>query len=91
MAPGMVGGNLADMDAMSKAFGTQAEAVAAVMRALEAEANKVPASWSGPNADRFKAAWNEYKSTFIKVQTTLKEAQQGIAKNKQAIASATGS
>ncbi|MGH3390069.1 MAG: WXG100 family type VII secretion target [Actinomadura sp.] len=79
------------MDAMSKAFGTQAEAVAAVMRALEAEANKIPASWSGPNADRFKAAWNEYKSTFTKVQTTLKEAQQGIAKNKQAIASATGS
>ncbi|GAA3659644.1 hypothetical protein GCM10022224_023830 [Nonomuraea antimicrobica] len=86
-----VGGILPDMEAMAKAFSQQAEAAQAMKRALDAQANKIPASWSGPNADKFKSAWENFKRSFDDLQRELQEAQQGIQKNKQAIAAATGS
>jgi WXG100 family type VII secretion target len=86
-----VGGILPDMDKMAQTFRTQAGAVRDAQKALDSEANKIPASWSGPNADKFQSAWNEYKSSFEKVATALEEAQDGIKKNRDAIAAATGS
>ncbi|WP_084963687.1 WXG100 family type VII secretion target [Thermoactinospora rubra] len=85
-----VGGILPDMEKMSNTFKTQAGAVLDAKKALDAEAAKIPASWSGPNADKFKSAWEAYKSSFDKVAQALEEAQDGIRKNKEAIAAATG-
>jgi WXG100 family type VII secretion target len=85
-----VGGVLADMEKMASTFKTQAGSVIDAKKALDTEASKIPASWSGPNADKFRAAWDEYKTSFDKVSQALEEAQDGIRKNKEAIAQATG-
>lgn len=85
-----VGGVLPDMDKMAQTFKAQADAVRQAQKALDSEASKIPASWSGPNADKFQAAWNEYKGSFDKVAQALEEAQDGIRKNREAIAAATG-
>lgn len=85
-----VGGVIADMEKMSSTFKTQAGAVTDAKKALEAEASKIPASWAGPNAEKFKTAWDAYKTSFDKVSQALEEAQDGIRKNKEAIAAATG-
>jgi len=85
-----VGGILPDMDKMAQTFKAQAEAVMQVQKALDAEARKIPASWSGPNAQKFLDAWEGYKKTFDNVRQTLEEAQEGIRKNREAIAAATG-
>ncbi|MEV5413931.1 WXG100 family type VII secretion target [Thermopolyspora sp. NPDC052614] len=90
MADSKVGGILPDMDKMSQTFRAQADAVMSVQKALDAEARKIPASWSGPNAQKFLDAWESYKKTFDNVQQTLVEAQEGIRKNREAIAAATG-
>jgi uncharacterized protein YukE len=73
-----VGGILPHMDQMGKQFNTQAQA------------DKIPASWSGPNANRFKEAWEAFKPAFNKMATELEEAQTGIRRNREAIAAATG-
>ncbi|MEV0581780.1 WXG100 family type VII secretion target [Nonomuraea sp. NPDC050310] len=85
-----VGGVIADMEKMSQTFKTQAGAVLDAKKALDGEAGKIPASWSGPNAEKFKSAWEAYKSSFDKVSQALEEAQDGIRKNKEAIQAATG-
>ncbi|MFI6476773.1 WXG100 family type VII secretion target [Nonomuraea sp. NPDC050663] len=90
MGDAKVGGVIADMDKMSQTFKTQAGTVLDAKKALDAEANKIPASWSGPNAEKFKSAWEAYKSSFDKVSQALEEAQTGIRKNKEAIQAATG-
>ena len=86
-----VGGILPDMDKMAQTFRSQSDAVMSVQKALDAEAKKIPASWSGQNAQKFLDAWEGYKKTFENVQQTLIEAQDGIKKNREAIAAATGS
>ncbi|MEU6717340.1 WXG100 family type VII secretion target [Nonomuraea sp. NPDC046802] len=85
-----VGGDLAEMDQMASSFRQQATAVTDVKRALDQQAAKIPEAWKGPNADKFKSAWDAYKSSFDKVSQALEEAQDGIRKNRQAIATATG-
>jgi WXG100 family type VII secretion target len=90
MGDSKVGGILPDMDKMSQTFRSQADAVMTVQKALDAEAKKIPASWSGPNAQKFLDAWESYKKTFDNVQQSLQEAQDGIKKNREAIAAATG-
>ncbi|NUR88363.1 MAG: WXG100 family type VII secretion target [Nonomuraea sp.] len=84
------GAKLAELEAMGKVFGQQGEAAQAMKAKLDSQAGKIPDIWSGPNADKFKTAWESYKKTFDDLQRTLSEAQQGIQKNKQAIAAATG-
>jgi WXG100 family type VII secretion target len=86
-----VGGVLPHMDQMGRQFNTQAQAIREVQRALQGEADKIPASWSGPNANRFKEAWEAFKPSFNKMATELEEAQAGIKRNRDAIAAATGS
>lgn len=85
-----VGGILPHMDQMGKQFNAQAQAIREVQRALQAEADKIPASWSGPNANRFREAWEAFKPSFNKMAAELEEAQTGIRRNRDAIASATG-
>jgi WXG100 family type VII secretion target len=85
-----VGGILPHMDQMGKQFSNQAQAIREVQRALQAEADKIPGSWSGPNANRFKEAWESFKPAFNKMAGELEEAQGGIRRNRDAIASATG-
>ena len=90
VADSKVGGVLPEMDKMAQTFRTQAEAVINVQKALDAEARKIPEFWSGPNAQKFLDAWESYKKTFDNVHQTLIEAQEGIRKNREAIAAATG-
>jgi WXG100 family type VII secretion target len=85
-----VGGDLPSMDHMAQTFKTQADAIRQAQKALDAEANKIPTDWSGNNADKFQAAWHEYRGSFDKVAQALEEAQNGIKQNRQAIAAATG-
>ena len=85
-----VGGDLPSMDKMAQTFKAQADAVRQAQKALDTEAGKIPVDWSGPNADKFQSAWHEYRGSFDKVAQALEEAQDGIRKNREAIAAATG-
>ncbi|MFC4057950.1 WXG100 family type VII secretion target [Planomonospora corallina] len=89
MSHSMLGGNLADMDAMARQFGQRAHQVREIVAALNTEAAKVNVSWTGPGATRFGEAWQNYKAAFERMAVELEEASKVINTYRANIESAT--
>ncbi len=47
--------------------------------------------WKGPNADKFRQAWEQFKPSFDKLHTALTEAQTDVKNQHNNLAAATGS
>lgn len=88
MSNGMMGGDLAQLDRLSRTFIEQAEAVEALRLAVDGPLGTTP--WTGPAADRFR---NEWASTFTpalrRLQEALRENSTIVAKRREAIQVAT--
>ena len=86
---GMVGGDLADLDALK----LKLDAVARELAELKTASTKVVVStkWTGGYADKFRAAWTQCQKNLTNIETDLTNAAAAVQKNRQAIASATGS
>ena len=89
MAQSMFGGDLGEMQQMSTQFTSQSEAVRSVMTALDREAAKVGTAWTGPGADKFQGAWQNYRVAFQRMTEELQEASRVINTYRGNIESAT--
>ncbi|MGW4798066.1 WXG100 family type VII secretion target [Nonomuraea sp. MG754425] len=89
MSQSMFGGDLGEMQQMSAQFTQQSEAVRATMTALDREASKVGTAWTGPGAQRFSQAWQNYRTAFQRMTEELAEASRVINSYRQNIESAT--
>jgi len=89
MGNGMVGGDLADLDALK----VKLDAFAKELGALKIASSKVVAStkWDGRYANDFRTAWTQCQKSIGAIETDLTNAATAVQKNRQAIAAATGS
>ncbi|WP_449062973.1 WXG100 family type VII secretion target [Planomonospora algeriensis] len=89
MSHPMVGGNLEEMDAMSRQFQQRAGQVREIVAALNNEASKVGVAWTGPGATRFGEAWQEYRVAFERMAEELDRAADVVRSYRTQIHSAT--
>ena len=89
MSQSMLGGDPIEMQAMAAQFTQQAEAVRATVAALDREAAKVGTAWTGPGAQKFQGAWQNYRTAFSRMSEELTEAARVINTYKGNIESAT--
>ncbi|MGC5013652.1 WXG100 family type VII secretion target [Streptosporangium sp. DT93] len=89
MSQNLLGGNPAEMQQMATQFTQQAEQVRATVAALDREAGKVNTAWTGPGAQRFGEAWQNYRAAFQRMSEELAEAARVINTYRGNIESAT--
>lgn len=86
----MYGADLADLDTLRGEFDRRAEEVNGLTGALSAKIEPGATAWSGPGADKFRAAWNgDFKPALGKLETALREASTAIATYRDNIEAAT--
>jgi WXG100 family type VII secretion target len=85
----MLGGDPGEMQAMAAQFTQQSEAVRATVAALDREAAKVGTAWTGPGAQKFQGAWQNYRTAFQRMSEELNEASRVINTYRGNIESAT--
>ena len=85
---GMMGGDLAQLDALRKIFTDQVQAVDVLRGAVDGTLGST--QWTGPAADRFR---NEWASTFVpalrRLQDALTENASVVQNRREAIQTAT--
>ncbi|MFI9589421.1 WXG100 family type VII secretion target [Nonomuraea sp. NPDC052265] len=89
MSQSMLGGDPAEMQQMAGQFTQQSEALQNIMTALDREAAKVGTAWTGPGAQRFNQAWQNYRTAFQRMTEELREASRVINTYQRNIESAT--
>ena len=89
MSQNLLGGNPAEMQQMATQFTQQADQVRATVAALDREAAKVGTAWTGPGAQRFNEAWQNYRAAFQRMSEELGEASRVINTYRGNIESAT--
>jgi WXG100 family type VII secretion target len=89
MSQSMLGGDPTEMQAMAAQFTQQSEAVRATVAALDREASKVGTAWTGPGAQKFQGAWQNYRTAFQRMSEELNEAARVINTYRGNIESAT--
>ena len=78
---GMMGGDLAQLDALRKTFVDQTQAVDALRAAVDGALGST--QWTGPAADRFRSEWS---SSFVPALRRLQEAlteNAGVVQNRR--------
>ena len=85
---GMMGGDLAQLDALRKTFTDQVQTVDVLRSAVDGALGST--QWTGPAADRFR---NEWASSFVpalrRLQEALTENASVVANRRDAIQTAT--
>lgn len=89
MSQSMLGGDPTEMRQMAAQFNQQSEALRTTMTTLDREAAKVGTAWTGPGADRFQGAWQNYRTAFQRMTEELQEASRVITTYQGNIESAT--
>jgi WXG100 family type VII secretion target len=89
MASNLRGGNLEEMHQLAKNFTANASKLNGVISDLNSRTADSERIWTGPNADRFRTAWNEARSSFEKMRQALDEASTAVTKSAQNIEAAT--
>ncbi|GAB1820284.1 MULTISPECIES: WXG100 family type VII secretion target [Herbidospora] len=89
MSQSLLGGDPAEMQTMAAQFTQQADQVRATMATLDREAAKVGSVWTGPGAERFRDAWQNYRAAFQRMSEELNEASRTINTYRGNIESAT--
>jgi WXG100 family type VII secretion target len=89
MPDGLRGGNLAEMHALAKNFSSHARQLQSITSDLDRRTKDSDRIWTGPAADRFRHAWQEAHTAFVKMHQALDEASQAIDKQAQNIEAAT--
>ncbi|GGL52904.1 WXG100 family type VII secretion target [Planomonospora parontospora] len=89
MSQPMLGGNIEEMEGMARQFQQRAGQVREVVAALNNEASKVGVAWTGPGAQRFGEAWQNYRVAFERMAEELDRASEVIRSYRGNIESAT--
>lgn len=88
MSNGMMGGDLAQLDRLSKTFIDQTQAVEALRGAVDGALGTTP--WTGPAADRFRNEWAaSFTPALRRLQEALTDNATIVSKRRDAIQTAT--
>jgi len=88
MPGGEVGGDLAQLDSLSKTFDVKAKDVADLTSTIDSSLSQTV--WKGANATKFRDSWGGFKTTLQKLQGELADASTAVRKQREALAAATG-
>lgn len=83
------GGNIAQMEELSRLFSKHSKNLDALIKDLNGRTVSSTEIWWGPNADRFRAAWSEAKAAFDKMALALEEGGADVRRSQQNIEAAT--
>jgi WXG100 family type VII secretion target len=84
-----MGGDLEQLAALKGTFAQQSHAIQQVADALRVQLERT--HWSGPAAERFRAAWaSEFEPTLRRLQGALEEAGTEVARRREALQRAGG-
>ncbi|MEO5874279.1 MAG: WXG100 family type VII secretion target [Streptosporangiaceae bacterium] len=83
------GGNIGQMEELSRLFQKHSKNLDALIKDLNGRTVGSSEIWWGPGADRFRAAWSEAKSAFDKMAVALEEGGQDVKRSQQNIEAAT--
>jgi len=84
-----VGGDLVTLRQLKSDLDASASEAADVKSKLDRSVDA--AVWRGPNADRFRAAWQEFAPTFTRLQQALTDASSDVRAQHNNLSMATGS
>jgi len=84
----MIGGNLETLDSLKQELTAQADAAIQLRDSIQRSVDN--AVWMGANADRFRAAWDDFKTAFAKLQDELNQASTDVSKQRENLAMAMG-
>ena len=83
-----VGGDLETLRNLHKGLDENAQRALDLKTSLDGHVGQ--AVWKGANADKFRAAWEDFKPHFDKLNTALQEGRDDIRTQHNNIALATG-
>ncbi|GAA2085644.1 WXG100 family type VII secretion target [Actinomadura alba] len=83
------GANIAALEELSRMFSKHSRNLDALIKDLNGRTVSSTETWWGPQADRFRSAWQEAKTAFDKMAVALDQGGQDIKKSRQNIESAT--
>ena len=86
--PGEVGADLETMRQLCRGLDDNAQRVVDLKSALDGCVSSTV--WKGVNADRFRAAWEEFKPSFDRLYGALSEGRDDVRAQHNALAAATG-
>lgn len=84
-----VGGKLDTLRELNRGLDSSSTDATNIKSDIEKAVNQ--AVWRGPNAEKFRSAWEEFKPTFDKLQTALNDGAKDIKIQHNNLAEATGS
>ncbi|MGC3955068.1 MAG: WXG100 family type VII secretion target [Propionicimonas sp.] len=82
------GAVLEDLDQLKKTLDDAATATSTLRSNLDSAVNN--AKWTGRNADNFRSAWQDFRQTLDKIQTSLTEASTDVQKQRDGYAAIGG-
>jgi WXG100 family type VII secretion target len=83
------GANIAALEDLSRMFTKHSRNLDALIKDLNGRTVSSSEIWWGPNADRFRSAWQEAKTAFDRMAIALEEGSQDIKRSQQNIEAAT--
>ncbi|MDR0416867.1 MAG: WXG100 family type VII secretion target [Propionibacteriaceae bacterium] len=84
-----VGGDLSTLRDLKSSLERSAGEAGDVKRVLDGSVGS--AVWRGPNADKFRQAWQEFSPVFTRLQEALGEASNDVRTQHNNLAAAVGS
>jgi uncharacterized protein YukE len=84
----LVGADLASLDRLRTELAEGASAIDGLKARLESFVTST--EWTGPNADKFQAAYREFQANFPKISAALSDASVAVQRQRESIAAATG-
>jgi len=84
----VVGGNLETLSSLNSSLKKQADEAMTLKTSIQSAVDS--AVWTGANADKFRAAWDEFKGVFDKLQDELTQAATDVAHQHNNLALAVG-
>lgn len=85
----MRGGAIDEMQQMAKTWSAQAGQLRQLTSSLNSTTANSTGIWAGPGADKFRAEWQQCRSAFEKMATTLDDGSSAITKYADNIQAAT--
>ncbi|MCW2885847.1 MAG: hypothetical protein QOE54_1572 [Streptosporangiaceae bacterium] len=83
------GANIAVLEQLARDFNKHSKNLDALIKDLNSKTESSRDNWWGPNAERFRSAWQEARGAFEKMAVALEDGSQDIKRSQQNIEAAT--
>jgi uncharacterized protein YukE len=85
---GMTGADLVQLDKLSKTLNDASGTVEGMRNTVDTELHNT--EWTGPNANNFRAAWEDFVSTLKKLEAALIDAGKDVKTQRDRLEAVSG-